>query len=34
LRVSPRLGYGAKGFGPFIPPNATLLYEIELLRVE
>jgi len=34
MRVPPRLGYGAKGFGPFIPPNATLLYEIELLRVE
>ncbi|TLY33891.1 MAG: FKBP-type peptidyl-prolyl cis-trans isomerase [Nitrospirae bacterium] len=34
LRVPPRLGYGAKGSGPFIPPNATLLYEIELLRVE
>jgi len=33
LVVPPYLGYGEKGFGRHIPPNATLVYDIELLIV-
>jgi FKBP-type peptidyl-prolyl cis-trans isomerase FkpA len=31
LILPPDLGYGARGQGIFIPPNATLMYEIELV---
>jgi len=34
LTIPADMGYGAQGAGEIIPPNATLIFDVELLEIK
>ena len=34
LSIPPEMGYGARGAGASIPPNASLIFEVELIEIQ